>query len=214
MGARPFWSELEIPEPRPAPSIASPLLLGLFMLMLAIFIIMVSFSTVAASRFRAVAQSMSDTFRSAQATVNFVPVDDDAPGTGNFPELGRLVQAAVPGARAEETPGADRLRVRLPTPSLFGRGRGVALTAGARALIAELATRLAGRPEALRYDVEYLIGRGKEGDWPLAAARAAVVAEALLAAGAPRGNLSVGIMPGGIETSAIVFLAHAEAGVP
>ena len=202
-------SEFEArPLARPAASIASPLLLGLFMLMLAIFIILVSLSTVAEHRARAVIQGMATTFKSAAAVVNFVPplgLDPEAPGTGNFPELGRLVQAAIPGARAETPPAAARLRLAVPSAALFGKGRSAALAPDGRNLLGELARGIAARPQGLRYDVEFLVGRGRVGDWPLAAARGAAVAETLIAAGAPRDSVAIGILAGAVEQASFVF---------
>jgi flagellar motor protein MotB len=201
--------EFEVMPLRPAPPLAGPLLLGLFMLMLAIFIILVSFSNLAEQRAKAVLQAVSETFR-PPATANIVPrfQEDEAPGTGNFPELRRLVQAGIPGTRVEGQPSASRLRLGVSTAALFGRGRGVTLGTEARALLSEVAQRLAAPPDNQRYDAEFLIGRGREGDWPLAAARAAVIAEALVAAGAPRNRIVAGTIPGAIEQSSIVFNAR------
>ena len=207
MDANTGWSDsdFEVLAPRPAPPLAGPLLLGLFMLMLAVFIILVGYSTVAEQRAREVLLAMTETFRPTATFHVVAPAEDQGPGTGNFPALGRIVQVGIPSARAEGAPSATRLRLGIATAALFGRTRGTILEPSAKTLLADLARALAAAPDGQRFDVEYLIGHGRDADNALATARAAVVAEALIAAGAPRGGVSVGLIPSPMDQSSIVF---------
>src|SRR5262245_10416478 len=160
MDAQSNWSEFEVVPLRPAPPLAGPLLLGLFMLMLATFIILVSFSTVAEQRAHAVISAMAETFRAPPKVVFVPPVPaDHTPGTGNFPELSRLIQVGIPGSRVESPPSATRVRLGVATAALFGRGHGVKLAGEASALLGEVARRLLAPAANQSYSVEYLIGR-------------------------------------------------------
>ncbi len=216
----PVESEFDVPVARPQPSLANPTVIGLFTLLLAFFIVLVNISTMAEQRARAVLFGVSSAFSSTDYGPGRFPAASmagDLPGS--IPEIGRLVAAAIPVARAEASANGRRLRVEVPLSALFsgdtdaddtGKGAAPALTASAGALAVEMARTLTARPPGQRFDVEVLASRAEDKRLAEATAQAATMAEALVARGAPRDSVAIGLGQGAPGMLVLVFYVRSH----
>ncbi|MBI3451781.1 MAG: hypothetical protein HY057_02910 [Rhodospirillales bacterium] len=211
MGGLPDSPAFETPPVRPSAEVATPTLLGLYMLLLAFFILLVSMSTRVEHRANAVIEAVGTTFNSRPATGDgraaMVVPAGEAATLGFLPEAGRLVAAAIPLARVDQLREGRHLRLSVPASELFASGAATLLPE-AETLLRQIAALLAGRPAGMRFDVEFLAGRDKDGDLAAAASRAAAVVRALQATGAPADSLAAGIVDGDGRTAIFSFFVR------
>ncbi|MGQ0664505.1 MAG: hypothetical protein ACT4P2_13210 [Pseudomonadota bacterium] len=208
---RPAMTE-SAPPPGPAPGgLASPTLLGLYMLLLAIFILLVSMSTRADHRARAVIDGVSAVFNphlaaGAGGAAFRLPMAEMSPPSDVLAEIGRLA-SGIPWSRIEAAHGKRELRLGMPLSSLFAPAAATLLPQSS-SLLADIAAILA-RPSRSRHDLEILVGGEPAAERPLAQARALALARALVELGAPAVGLAVGLIPGPAAGAVFAFRVRA-----
>lgn len=187
-----------------------PLYVGLFLALLTFFIVLVSRSPLDPARASAVLRGVQQSFAPAH------PVPQDAPlfaaGRSALAELGGDLAGVIRIARVEHGRHGDEMRVRLTAAGLF-----IAETAALRTDITPLLDRivaaLGSPPVGLRLEAAFTLGRpappdaaGSDGgDLPLAVARCAAIARALVARGAGPGAIAIGIDAGPPESATFAF---------
>lgn len=181
-------------------------MLSLHLLMLAFFVLLYNHSRIEDAKSKAVAGSIHATF--ADKGVNSdqpVPVTSllaDALAEAEFQrQVGKLVKTEIPIAEVDVVKRGRLMRARMPTTELFDKGA-VRLKADRSPLLRRIAGMLSDSPAGLRYDLEVIIGS----PWitpkmlgqrtPIEVARASNIGIALQGAGAPPGNVAVGIRQG------------------
>ncbi|MBI3709273.1 MAG: hypothetical protein HY246_16595 [Proteobacteria bacterium] len=209
-------SEFAAAASRPGPALASPVLLGLFMLLLAFFILLVSVSTRSDHRAREVMGALGGAFGQATAAGNGRAAmslgDGEAAASGFLPEMGRLISTSIQLAKVEQARSGRQLRLTVPVSSVFASAEVVVLPE-AVPLLTEIARQLARRPSGLRHDLEFFVGRGEEAERALSLQRAATMARTLLELGAPRDSVGAGLAPAAGDVAVFMFyLRGAEDG--
>lgn len=187
--------------------------LGLYLLILAFFILLVSISTVEDVKSEAVMDSLSAAFTSIlPPSVNLSAINEDE---GDV-LAGQRFQEAVTGifateiqvAKVEVIQPGRLMRVLLPSDSLFFTDK-IEVRPSRFPLLDRLVAAVSGRPPGLRYDIEFVIGSDYTGEkslpigQTLELARAGSFARQLHARGVPPDSIAVGIMPGDPEESVI-----------
>ena len=196
----------------PAPSIVSPTLLGLYVILLAFFILLGSISQRSEGRVRAVIDGIHNTFNSESAAETGDTAlgerEGEAPSPGFLAEMGRLTATAFPLARVEQVYGSRRLQATVAVVDMF-RAETAELTPSGVNLLRQIAQAMATRPSGRRYDVEFImVGGDGEQQRALAVARATAFVEALLAAGASRDSVAIGLAPGDARVAALRFFVR------
>lgn len=202
-----------------------PLYVGLFLALLAFFIVLVSRAPLDPARTTAVLHGVQQTFAPAH------PAPQDAPlfaaGRSALAELGGDLAGLIRIARVEHSRRGDETRVRLTSDSLFIDAT-TALRPELAPLLDRIVAALGSPPAGLRLVTAFTLGRpaageatdGDGGGLPLAVARCAAVARALVARGAAPGAISTGVDAGPPEGATFAFrfrpdaLAAALPGVP
>jgi hypothetical protein len=203
-----FAADLDVPQSRPSPALNTRSLVGLFLMMLALFILLVSISRPTQERARAVMFGIAAAFNPNAASGTGRSALDvpqgDAPTPGFLPDMGRLVATAIPLADATENRDGKRLRIAVPASSLFTLGS-EELKPEAEKLIASIAQAMARQPVGYRYEVEFLVARGVSPERKMAINRAGLVGRALVAAGTPINCISVGLLASTRDTAVFLF---------
>jgi outer membrane protein OmpA-like peptidoglycan-associated protein len=176
-------------------------LLALFLLLLSFFILLNSLSSFETKRARSVIGSLNGTFAGRETANPAGPFIE----TGNRTAVERFQSAlraalltAVPAARLARSEDGRQIEAHFAMSELFSGGE-AALRPDRERLLRGIAAALRDRPADLRFDVELLLGSGADGTAPNAAgealtrARAGVFARALVARGAPKDAIAVGI---------------------
>ena len=181
-------------------------MLSLHLLMLAFFVLLYNHSRIEDAKAKAVAGSIHATF--ADKGVNAdqpVPVTSllaDALAEAEFQRrVGKLVKTEIPIAEIDVVKRGRLMRARVPTTALFDPGS-ARLKSTKSPLLRRIAEMLTDSPTGLRYDLEIIIGSpwitpkmlGQQ--TPIEVARASNIGIALQGAGAPAGNVAVGIRQG------------------
>ena len=181
-------------------------MLSLYLLMLAFFILLYNHSRIEDAKAKAVAGSIHATF--ADKGVNAdqpVPVTSllaDALAEAEFQRrVGKLIRTEIPIAEVDVVKRGRLMRARLPISELFERNS-PRLKADRSPLLRNVAKLLSDSPSGLRYDLEVILGSPwitpkmlGEGT-PIQVARTSSIAIALQGAGAPAGNVAVGLRQG------------------
>lgn len=187
------------------------LLLSLFLLLLVFFIVLNANSVQTVQKVKAVAASLERTFPSfvidPRLRDGMEPVASRA-GTvfavQRLESVGTLFATAVAVAKVEVVAPGQLLEVRLPADDLFVPGTMV-LRPDRQGLIDRIADALRQSRQGERVELDALLGIGPTGtpsQPPGPVARAGALARALVADGAPVGNVTVGIErgePGGVR---------------
>ncbi len=192
------------------------LFLGLYLLVLAFFIVLVSISTTEDVKSKAVMDSLTSTFATllppSTDLTTFVAKDGDVLAGHTFQrEISGIFATVLKIARVEIVRPGLQMRIVLPTEALF-LGRGTRIRPARYVLLDRLVSSLSSRPPGLRYDMDFIItatGRGEKGmvaGQTLEMSRAGVFAREFLGRGAPPDSVSVGLMPG--KEDEIIFLFH------
>lgn len=195
----------------PGPSIVSPTLLGLYVILLAFFILLGSISQRSEGRVRAVIDGIQNTFNRESAgeagDTAIAEREGETPVSGFLPEMGRLTATAFPLARVDQLHGSRRLHATVALGDLFD-AETATLTGPGTELLRQIARAIATRPIGVRYDVEFLVVRGQDERQALAVSRATAFAEGLIAAGAPRDSVAIGLAVGDARFSALRFFVR------
>lgn len=181
------------------------LFLGLFLLVLAFFILLVSISTVESVKSRRVMDSLSSTF-----SAFFDPTSEPRPFTsregdilGGQRFLERISGVFATGVRVTRTeilqPG-QLMRVTLDADQLFVPDE-TTIRPVRHALLDRIVAALNTRPPGARYEMEFIMGSpAQDGALPIGqtreTARAGGLAREMIKRGAPADSLSIGIRPG------------------
>jgi hypothetical protein len=184
----------------------TPLFLGLFLLILAFFILLVSISTVEKVKSKAVLDSLNSTFSTIlppSSSLSVFKVDEGKITAGELfqQKITNIFTSTIEVAKIEIAHPGRLMRVRIPADSLFYSGKSKIRTARFP-LLDRIVTALSSPPAGVRYDMEFVIGTKYVGGQSLPIAgtleisRAGVFARDLIARGAPADSVSVGIKPG------------------
>lgn len=195
------------------------LFLGLYLLILAFFILLVSISTTESVRAKAVMEGLSSTFST------LMPPSTDpthfASKEGDFLGAGQEFQEQIASVFATEiqitkvevvTPGRV-MRVVMPADALFQTGKAV-LREAQFPLLDKVVAELSRRTPGMRYELEFVIGArfAVGNDLPvgqtLESERAGSMARAMAERGVPPGGVTVALKPGDPKEVVLWFLSR------
>ncbi len=185
---------------------STPLFLGLFLLILAFFILLVSISTVEKVKSKAVLDSLNSTFSTIlppSSSSSVFKVEEGKINAGELfqQKITNIFASAIKVAKVEIVHPGRLMRVRIPSDSLFFSGKSKIRDARFP-LLDRIVAALSSRPAGVRYDMEFVIGAKYVGgrNLPIAGtleiSRAGVFARDLIARGAPADSISIGLKPG------------------
>lgn len=194
------------PRPRRAPAVAPArqrrggdpslsVFLGLYLLVLAFFILLVSLSTIEERKARAVMESLTATFGDARPSGTSV-----GPGEGDLAlllerRLAAAFASLVHIARVETVKPGRLVRAELPLAEVFV-DEAAALRPALHPLLDRIVAALSSAPAGTAVAVEVALAAAAEtGQERLAPARAGGFARELLARGAPPQRLSIALAP-------------------
>jgi hypothetical protein len=195
------------------------LFLGLYLLILAFFIVLVSISTTEKVRAKAVMEGLSSTFSS------LLPPAEDAETfsskEGDLMAAGLDFQEQIAGVFATEiqitrvevvTPGRS-MRVVMPAEALFKPGE-AALRDTQMPLLDRIVAELSRRTPGMRYEMElalgapYAIGHDLPIGQTLESTRAGTFGRAMASRGVPPESVSVGLRPSPGKEITLWFLSR------
>lgn len=198
---------------------SSILFLGLYLLLLAFFILLNGISQIEENKTRAVVGSLNATFRPEMGTGTGIDIPSIPSALKDFlaaqafqNEVSSLFRAVIPLSEVQIARPGELMTVVMPVDALFETASD-ALKDGRRSLVERIARALAAAPKGQRYDVEFVVGSpspvdGNTAPPELGLARAAAFARSLEAAGAPQSSLGVGLKPGAPGQVFIAFLTQ------
>lgn len=188
-----------------APDIV-PIFLGLFLLVLAFFIMLVSISTFEKVKSNAVMDSLSSTFTTVLPPTtdltDFNAKDGDILAGEAFQEqITTIFSTAIQVEKIEVVQPGKLMRLRIPTPILF-KGDETTLRQDQLPLMDRVVAALSNRSPGLRQDMEIVVGANVNEKIYLPEAqniemaRLGELARTLVGRGAPPDSISVGIKNG------------------
>jgi hypothetical protein len=189
--------------------------LSLFVLVLAFFIVLVSISTVEATKSKAVMQSLTSTFTTivpaGAEPSDFTAKEGEILGGSAFQEkITGLFATAFQVAKVEIVKPGRLMQVEMPAGALFA-DREARVRPTAKPFLDRVVAALGARPPGLSFEMEFVIGAGRPPDrmlpvgQSLEMARAGSFAREMLMLGAPPANLSIGLKPGEVDAVTIRF---------
>ena len=189
--------------------------LGLFLLVLAFFILLVSISTFEKVKSSAVMDSLTSTFTTVLPptadTTQFNAKDGDfIAGEAFQEEITQLFSTAIRVDKIEVVKPGRLMRLTMPASALFDEGA-VTVRADQQALMDRVVAALSNRPPGLRQDMEVVLGTALLGDaalpveQTLETQRAGSLARMLVGRGAPPDSISVGLKPGDMGQVSLWF---------
>ena len=192
------------------------LFLGLYLVVLAFFILLVTISTLEESKSKKVMDSLSSAFTSivppSADLQSFKSKDGDVLAGQEFQQQVTGIFATELGVDKVETvqPGRQ-MRLLLAADSLFFQGE-ARIRPAMFPLLDRTVAALSNRPAGLRFDLEFVIGTPTLSDgktMPIAqtleVARAGAFARAMFDRGIPPDSVSVGMRPGHVGEVVIWF---------
>lgn len=191
---------------------ATLLYLGVFILLLAFFILLNSISHFHDEKVGAVIRSVDQAF-STQALLSGAPGDRQQvrrEAARAIQDLGDLIRAELPLAKVEAGEQTGTLVVALPAANLF-LADGSALRPSHQALIERMARTLEKRRHGVAVRAEFLLATKQAADNAALVARAGVLARTITALGADPSALSVGLETG-VEPGQVRMLFSVQAG--
>lgn len=190
------------------------LYLGVFILLLAFFILLNSISHFHDDKVGAVIRSVDDAF-STQALLTGSPGDRQQTrreAARALADLGDLIRAELPLAKVETGAETGTLHVTLAATSLFTADGG-SLRPSQQALLDRMARALEPRPRGVVVRGEFLFATTGLADPGPLILRAGVLARSVVALGADPASLSVGLETGGEAGQLrLLFTLHAGEG--
>jgi len=210
--------ELAPDEPVKSPDIV-PIFLGLFLLVLAFFIMLVSISTFEPVKSTAVMDSLSSTFTTVlpptSDPTDFNAKDGDIIAGEAFQEqLTTIFSTAVQIEKIEVVQPGRLMRLHMPSSALF-KADEAAVRDDMLPLLDRIVATLSNRPPGLRQDMEVIIGTALTGNFylplqqTLEMARVGELARTIVGRGAPPDSVSVGIKSGDQGNVSIWFWVRA-----
>ena len=202
-------------------SSSTTLFLGLFLLVLAFFILLVSISTVETVKSKKVMKSLSSTFTDLTAPVtdptDFVSKHGEVLGPEAFQEqLTGVFSTAINVDRVKIVRPGQEMRVDLQARELFEEDKPKVRPARYD-MIDRIVASLSAAPVGMRYEMVFQIGSAVDADGMLPTrqvlemARAGAFARSVTERGAPPHAVSVGLMVGNSNDVAISFYTRDEA---
>ena len=202
---RDFDFELPQQDSDQAPDVV-PIFLGLFLLVLAFFIMLVSISTFEQVKSTAVMDSLSSTFTTVLPPTSdpteFNAKDGDIIAGEAFQEqITSIFTTAGQVEKIEVVQPGRLMRLHMPASVLFKEGE-AAVREDQLPLLDRVVAALSNRPPGLRQDMEVVIGTPPTGNYylplqqTLEMARVGELARVLTGRGAPPDSISVGVSSG------------------
>jgi hypothetical protein len=191
------------------------LFLGLYLLVLAFFILLVTISSFEEVKSRAVMNSLTSTFSSilppTSDLTKFASKEGDILAGQVFQsQMTELFSTAVQVIKVEIVQPGRLMRAVLASDSLFFPAT-TKIREARFPLLDRIVATLSGRPPGLRYEMQFVIGSSyAEGislpiGGTLETSRASVFVRDMLSRGAPPDSLSVGLKPGNPDTITLWF---------
>ncbi|HET6522438.1 MAG TPA: hypothetical protein VFG47_21830 [Geminicoccaceae bacterium] len=182
-----------------APAVAGDgagLLLGLYLILLAFFVMLTALSHREESRARLVLASLYSSFPAHAAAPEALPYDpgrEPSLAGAEVARLDRLLADSLPLRAAASERSGDRLTLRLSADAVFAPGS-TAPRPSSRVLLGRLADLLAAPPAGQRVEAVVTVGTPDvAAATPLAALRASALAATLVELGAPAARFAVGL---------------------
>lgn len=206
--------ELPPEEPVNAPDIV-PVFLGLFLLVLAFFIMLVSISTFEKVKSTAVMDSLSSTFTTVlpptSTPTDFNAKDGDIIAGEAFQEqITTIFSTAVQIEKISVVQPGRLMQLRMPSSALFQEGK-PQVRDDMLPLLDRVVASLSNRPPGLRQDMEVVIGVPADEkiylplEQGLEMSRVGELARTIISRGAPPDSVSVGIKSGDLGNINIWF---------
>ncbi len=197
--------DLPVEDPPQTPDIM-PVFLGLYLLVLAFFIMLVSISTFEKVKSTAVMDSLSSTFTAVlpptSNPTDFSAKDGDVIAGEAFQEqITSIFSASIRVDKIEVVQPGRLMRLQMPISALFQEGKPL-IREDMLALLDRIVASLSNRTPGLRQDMEVVIGTPdtKDINLPLEQglemARVGEFARTITTRGAPPDSVSVGIKAG------------------
>jgi hypothetical protein len=195
-GERPVALSFVPPAPRrPQADSSLSIFLGLYLLVLAFFILLVSLSTIEEMKARAVMDSLSATFGNTRPSGTSVGPGEGDPALLLERDLTAAFASLVHVAEVEIVKPGRLMRARLPAAVVFADDAPL-LRPALHPLLDRVVAALSSQPAALVVTVELALAPpAAAGERALATARADTFAREMLARGAPPGRLSIALAP-------------------
>ena len=145
------------------------LFLGLYLLVLAFFILLVTISTREEVKANAVMDSLSATFSTilppSTSPAAFTAREDSIQAGQEFQErVTRLFATTLQVAKVESVQPGRLMRVLLPSDSLFFPGE-TRIRESRYPLLDRMVAAMSGRPPGVRYDMEFVIRNRRRRGW-------------------------------------------------
>jgi hypothetical protein len=171
------------------------LVLSLYLLLLAFFVVLNTISNVEITRSTAVSGSLNETFaadgRPVDKSVTLVSSQGNLIADAAFlSRVGDLIRTELAFATVEEVLPGRLMEVTMLADSLFIPGR-EAINPLLRPVIDRVAQALINPSQGVRYDVDILVGQSNSDD--LVLGRSAYLANVFTAAGSPSRSVAAGI---------------------
>ncbi len=171
------------------------LVLSLYLLMLAFFVVLNSISNVEVTRLQAVSGSLNETFaaegKPADKSIKLVSSQGNVFADAAFlSRVGNLIRTEFAFANVEDVLPGRLMAVTMSADSLFIPGR-EAINPLLRPIIDRVAKALINPLPGVRYDVEILVGNSATDD--LVLGRSALLANVFAAAGSPARSIAAGM---------------------
>ena len=194
------------------------LFLGLYLLVLAFFILLVTISTLEEVKSSVVMDSLTSTFAAIQTPTTdlttFSTKEGDVLAGQQFQDqVAGVFATAIRVAKVEVVQPGRLMRVIIPSDSLFLDGK-KDIRETRYPMLDRLVASLSGRPRGLRYDMEFVIGAkyAVGSSLPigqtLEMARAGGFAREMLSRGVPSDSVAIGLTAGDPKEIAMWFFVR------
>jgi len=182
------------------------LFLGLYLLILAFFILLVSISTPEKIKAKAVMDSLTSAFTtilppSTDLTVFTAKEGEVLSGMQFQAQINDVFATSMQVVKVDVVQPGRLMRVEISAASLFMDEETI-IREAQYPLLDRIVATLSSRPPGMRYDLEFIIGSAYAGGeslpigQTLEMSRAGVFVREMLARGAPPDTVSIGIIPG------------------
>ncbi|MEX2451000.1 MAG: hypothetical protein WD407_09115 [Rhodospirillales bacterium] len=180
------------------------LFLGLYLLVLAFFILLVSFSTLEDVKAKTAMKSLTATFSTVLPSTDPTALqseDSSASGQAFQEQVTGIFATSLQVAKVEIVQPGRLMRVIVPTDALFRPGTDN-IRRAQTALLDRIIATLSGRPPGMRHDMELVLGGRFVKDKDLSTERnmelrrADAFVREMLSRGVPPDSVTVGVKPG------------------
>lgn len=202
----------------PAKDQTAALFLGLYLILLAFFVLLNTMASPKEDRVKAVLGSLLSTFSTeilnTQAPTEFTASVGDILASEEFHrEIRDFFEVAVPLSRVEFFSAGNMMRITLPADQLFEPGS-IVLREESKEILDRVVRAMSRRVEGLRYDVEFTTFTGPFAAAPtggaqvLEVARAGAFARILVDRGIGAEAITIGAQPGNPSELSMTFLVR------